>query len=236
MATLFLPTNTTYVILPEQRDSLPFDLDRDFAPIAFVSETPMMVAASPTAGVSSLPGLIALSKKTPGELFYSAGTRGALPHLAGELLRSQTGAELTFVPYPNDKAGLNDVVAGRISAVVAAVGALTGTAQAGAIVPLAVTSDRRLPNFPDLPTAAETTPGFAATAWFLLAAPGATPLPIVQKINRDLNAVLAADELKKRLHDLGAFQRILTPAQTTDFIRTEQQKWRPLVRKMNLKL
>ena len=232
--TLYVPTITTFVIMPEIQRALPFDLERDFAPIGFVAETPMMIAAAPSLGVRSLPELIALSRRRPGELFYAANNRGSLPHLTAELLRARTGADLTFVPYQGAAAGLQDLMGGRVAVIVESVGALAGPAQAGSIIPLAVASPARLPHLPDLPTVAETVPGFSGMGWFVLMAPSATPEAIVRKVNADLNAVLAEASLRQKLQELGAFVRAMSPAETADFIRAEQQAWRPLVRQVGL--
>jgi tripartite-type tricarboxylate transporter receptor subunit TctC len=232
--TLYVPTITTFVIMPEIQRTLPFDLERDFARIGFIAETPMMVAVSPSLGVRTLPELVALAKRRPGELFYAANNRGSLPHLTAELLRARTGADLTFVPYQGAAAGLQDLMGGRISVIVESVGALSGAAQAGSIVPLATASAARLPNLPDLPTVAETVPGFTGMGWFVLMAPSGTPEAIVRKVNADLNAILADPQLRQRLQDLGAFVRTMSPAETGAFIRSEQEAWRPLVRQVGL--
>ena len=232
--TLYAPTITTFVILPEIQPTLPFDLERDFARVGLLAETPMMIAVSPALGVRSLPELIALAKKTPGGLFYAANNRGSLPHLTGELLRRRAGIDLTFVPYQGMAAGLHDLMGGRISIIVESVGALSGPAQSGSIIPLAVASAARLPNLPDLPTIAETLPGFQAMGWFALVAPSGTPEAILNQINRDLNAVLDQPALRQRFQDLGAFVRTMSPAETTAFIQSEQEAWRPLVRQLGL--
>ena len=232
--TLYVATITTFVIMPEIQRTLPFDLERDFAKIGFVAETPMMIAVSPSLGVRSLPDLIARAKSRPGELFYAANNRGSLPHLTAEMFRARTGADLTFVPYQGAAAGLQDLIGGRIAMIVESVGALSGPAQAGSITPLAVASAARLPNLPDLPTVAEAVPGFVAMGWVVLLAPSRTPEPIVRKVNEDLNAVLVGPELRQKLQDLGAFVRTMSPSETADFIRNEQRAWKPLVMQIGL--
>jgi tripartite-type tricarboxylate transporter receptor subunit TctC len=232
--TLYVPTITTFVIMPEIQRTLPFDLDRDFAPVGFIGETPMMIAVSPSLGVGSLPELIALAKRRPGELFYAANNRGSLPHLTAELFRARTGADLTFVPYQGVAAGLQDLMGGRISVIVESVGALSGPAQAGSITSLAVASAARLPNLPDLPTVAEAVPGFTAVGWFILMVPRGTPEAIVRKLNHDLNAALVQPELRQKFQDLGAFVRLMSPGETKEFVRNERQAWRPIVRQVGL--
>jgi tripartite-type tricarboxylate transporter receptor subunit TctC len=232
--TLYVPTITTFVIMPEIQPTLPFDLDRDFTPVGFFAETPMMIAAAPSLGVNSLSELLSVARSRPNELFYAANNRGSLPHLTAELFKTRTGADLTFVPYQGANAGLQDIMGGRISVIVESVGALSAAAQSGSITPLAVASATRLPNLPDLPTVAETLPDFIAMGWFVLMAPSGTPDAIVRKVNQDLNAVLTEPELRQRLQELGAFVRTMSPSETGAFIHSEQTTWKPLVRKVGL--
>ena len=232
--TLYAPTITSFVIMPEIQPKLPFDMERDFARVGLLAETPMMIAVSPALGVRSLSELISLAKKRPGELFYAANNRGSLPHLTGEMFRSRAGVDLTFVPYQGMAGGLQDLLGGRISMIVESVGALSGPAQSGSIIPIAVASAARLPTHPDLPTVAETLPEFQAVAWFALMAPNGTPEAIIKQVNRDLNAVLAEPALRKRFQELGAFVRVMSPAETAAFIRQEQEAWKPLVKQVGL--
>jgi tripartite-type tricarboxylate transporter receptor subunit TctC len=233
--TLYAPTITTFVIMPELQPKLPFDLERDFAHVGLLGETPMMIAVSPTLGVRTILELISLAKKRPGEFFYAANNRGSLPHLTGEMFRGRAGIDVTFVPYQGVAAGLQDLLGGRISMIVESVGALSGPAQAGSIIPLAVASPARLTTHPDLPAVAETLPGFQAMGWFALMAPSGTPEFIVNQANRDLNAILAEPALRKSFQELGAFARAMSPAETAAFIRQEQEAWKPLVKQVGLK-
>ena len=232
--TLYIPTITSFVIMPELQRSLPFDIVTDFTQIGFVAETPMMFGVSPTLGVDSLQAFITLSKQRPAQLFYAANNRGSLPHLTGELLRKQTGADVTFVPYPGAAAGLQDLIGGRVAMIVESVGALSGSVKGGSVKALAVAAARRLPTLPDLPTVAETVPGFEALGWFVLSGPAKLPPQLVQRINHDLNQALTQPTLKEKLLGLGAFARPMTPADTVAFIRKEEQVWRPLVREIGL--
>ena len=232
--TLYMAATSTFLVMPEIFPSLPIDLDRDFVRIGLMGEQPMIFAVAPSLGVATLPELVALSKKRPGELLYAANARGTFPHLTVERLRKETGADLTFVPYPGATAGLQDLMGGRISMIVESIGALSGAMQGGSVKTLAVASNKRLPNFPDLPAAAETIPGLEAMGWFALLAPAGTPEPIVHQVNKDLLTVLELPELRKSFQDLGTFVRPMSPAETTQFIRNEQQVWRPIVRSLNL--
>jgi tripartite-type tricarboxylate transporter receptor subunit TctC len=193
----------------------------------------MIFGAAPSLGVSTLPELVALSKKRPGEILYAANLRGTFPHLTVERLRKETGADLTHVPYPGAAAGLQDLMGGRISMVVESIGALYGALQSGSIKPLAVASKERLPNFPDIPAADETVPGFQALGWFALLAPAGTPDAIVRQVNKDLRTVLDSPELRKSFQDLGTWVRPMSPEETTQFIRKEQDVWRPIVQSVD---
>src|SRR5262245_6155475 len=232
--TLYMAATSTFLIMPEIFPNLPIDLERDFVRIGLMGEQPMIFGVAPSLGVTTLPQLIALAKTKPGEILYAANSRGTLPHLTAERLRKETGAEFSFIPYPGAAAGLQDLMGGRISMIVESIGALSGGLQGGAIKAVAVASPRRLPNFPDLPAAAETIPGFDAMGWFALMAPAGTPEPIVRQVNKDLATVLDLPELRKSFQDLGTFVRVMSPDETTKFIRGEQQTWRPIVRSLNL--
>ena len=233
--TLYVPTITTFVILPEMHERLPVDLERDFARIGMLAETPMVVAVAATAGIGSLHDLIALARSKPHQVFYAANNRGSLPHLTGEMLAHRTGTQLSFVPYPGAAAGLQDVLGGRVPMIVESVGALSAVIQAGSVKPLAVTSPRRLAQWPDVPTVAETSPGFVAMAWVALMAPARTPTAIVAKVNEDLNRILATPEVRQRMQELGASPRPMSVAEVTEFIRSEQRTWQRVVREVGLK-
>jgi tripartite-type tricarboxylate transporter receptor subunit TctC len=227
---LYQATTSSLLILPVTQ-KLTFDVRRDLMPIGLMGEQPFFIAVAPTLGVNTLPELIALAKKRPGEILYVAGSRGGMPHLTTELFRSQAGIELTFVPYPSIPQSLQDVIGGRIPMIVEGMPALSGAIQAHSIKPLAVTSTKRLPNFPDVPTVAEFIPGFSVTAWFSLMAPANTPNEIVQTVSRDLRAVVNQPDLQQKFATLGALVRPTSPAETADFIRDQQNAWWPVVKR-----
>src|SRR5258708_21604167 len=180
-----MPAPSAFIVMPEMFPNLPFDLDRDFVRIGFVAEQPMVIAVAPSLGVNSLQDLIALAKRRPSEVLYAANARGTLPHLTAERFRSQAGIELRFVPYAGAAAGLQGLVGARISMIVESLGPFLGAIQGGSLKALAVASAQRLPNFPDLPTGADTIPGFIATGWFPLLPPPRTADWIVRKEGED---------------------------------------------------
>jgi len=230
--TLYYATIGGLVVLPAMQ-KLPFDLGRELVPIGLICDQPFVIAVAPSLGVNTLPELIALAKKRPGDLTYVGGSRGGMPHLTGELFRTKAGIDLTFIPYANVPQSLQEVMAGRIPVIVEGSG-LSSAIESGSVKPLAVTSTKRLANFPDVPTVAEFIPEFVVTAWFALMAPARTPNNIVQQINRDLRAVLEQPEVQQRFQKLGAYVRPMSPVETAEFIRKEQQLWWPVVNQLNL--
>ncbi len=232
--TLYMAGGSALMVLPETHANLPFDFDRDFIPIGMVGRQPMLIAVSPKLGVSSLPDLIALAKQRPGEILFAGNTRGALPHLTGEMFRQRSGVDLTFVPYPGSAAALHDLLGGRISMIVEGVSGLAAAIQSGTLKLLAVASPQRLQQFPDAPTVAETLPGFEATGWFALSTRTGTPDAIVQKVSRDLRAALADPELLERFAKLGTDATPMSPAELRAFMQSEQKMWKPVIKQAGL--
>ena len=156
------------------QNNLPFDVN-EFVPIGFVAEQPYTLLASNKLGVNSVTELIELSKRQPGGLDSVAGTRGGLQHLTVEWFRNRSGAKLNMIHYPGAAQASNDVIAGRVPMMMQTIAPVAGIIAAGEVKLLAVTSDARLPNYPDTPTVAETIPGFTSSGWSILVAPKGTP-------------------------------------------------------------
>ena len=230
--TLYLPAASAYIVMPEMFPILKIDMTAGFVPVGFVAEQPMVIGVSPSLNVNSLAELVALSKAKPGTINFSANARGTMPHLTAERFKAQTGADMTYIPYPGAAAGLQDLMGGRISMIVEGLGTLLGPIQSGTLKALAVSSSQRLPEFPNLPTIAETVPGFEATGWFALVAPTGTPDEIVQQAHKDLNAVLQMPAVKDRLAALGTIVRPMSVADTNAYLRKEQEVWRPVVKQI----
>jgi tripartite-type tricarboxylate transporter receptor subunit TctC len=232
--TLYMPSSSALMVLPQTHRHLPFDFHRDFVYVGMVGTQPLLVAASPNLGVSSLPELIALAKKEPGKILYAGNTPGTLPALTGEMLKQRAGIDLTFVPYPGFAAGLTDLKGGRISVIFESLSALAPAVQDGSVKLLAVASDQRLPQFPDVPTVGETLPGFIATGWLALLARTGTPDSIVQTLSTALRASLGDPELKKKFADLATLPAPMTPAEMQVFIQHEEKNWIPVIQKAGL--
>jgi tripartite-type tricarboxylate transporter receptor subunit TctC len=141
---------------------------------------------------------------------------------------------MTFVPYPGAPQGLQDVMGGRVSAMVEGLAVFIGPMASNSVKPLAITSPQRLPNYPDLPTVAETIPGFDSRGWFVVMGQAGTPDDVVQKVNADLRKVLDTPEVRQRFETLATYVRNLTPAETAKFIADEQAAWRPVARQFGV--
>jgi tripartite-type tricarboxylate transporter receptor subunit TctC len=232
--TLYMPSSSALMVLPITHPHLPFDFHRDFVSICMIGTQPLLIAASPNLGVSSLPELIALAKKQPGKILYAGNAPGTLPALTGVMLEQRAGIDMTFVPYPGFAAGLTDLKGGRISVIFESLSALAPAVQDGSVKLLAVASDQRLPQFPDVPTVAETLPGFVATGWLALLARAGTPDSIVQTLSTTLRASLDDPGLKKKFADLATLPTPMSPAEMQTFIAHEEKNWIPVIQKAGL--
>jgi tripartite-type tricarboxylate transporter receptor subunit TctC len=227
-STLYMAIASTFTALPEIQPNLPFNVD-DFVPIGFVGEVPMAVAVNPALPANSLSALIAYSKSQPGGLNLAVTLRGGLPHMVAELLRMRSGADLTYVFYPGSPQAMADVISGRVPIIIAG---LAGPIAGGQLKLLAIASHARLPSHPDVPTVAETLPGFTATGWFVLVAPHGTPASITAKISDDLRAVLAEPQVQEKFAELSVSTRPMSGEELARFIRGEQELWRPVVKQI----
>jgi tripartite-type tricarboxylate transporter receptor subunit TctC len=231
--TLYMPAASAFVTLPGLQPNLPLQVPRDFIPIGFVGEQPMFLTVTPTIGVNSLQEFIALAKKEPGKLSYAATGRGTMTHLTGELLKSRAGIDVLAVPYTGGAPqALTDAAGGRLSMVIEGLAALAGSIQGGTVKAIAVGSPGRLPDFPDLPAAAELLPGFNARGWAALVAPVGTPEAIVNKVSDALRKVVGESEVQKKLATTGSYVRPMSPAEVTSFIQADQQMWKPILERI----
>ncbi len=231
--TLYVALGSTFVILPEIRAHLPFDLERDLSPIGMVAVQPFVIAVNPKLGVNTFPELIALSKKRPGQILYGT-PRGSAPHLAVELLQARSGSQLRFVPYASTMRAVADALNGTVSVVVESLSGLSGAIAAGQLKAIAVTSRERLPDHPNLPTVAETVPSFEAGGWFVLMAPAGVPVTLRKKINADLQTVLNQPQTRDKYAKLGTYSVIRSPSEVAQFISQQRKIWSPVVHQIGL--
>jgi tripartite-type tricarboxylate transporter receptor subunit TctC len=228
--TLFAPAISLFISLPGKAPNLPLILPRDFLPVGSLIDQPMFICASAKSGIKSLSDLIARAKTPSDQVSFAATGIGRITHLTGLLLESRAGIKLQVVPYTGGPAAaLTDVIAGRVPLIIEGYSGLAGAIQAHTLTPLAVASRHRLSEFPDLPTVAESFPGFAAGGWQGIVAPLGTPAPAIQKVNAALKTVLAEPDLAKQLATRGAYVDAMTPDEVTAFINAQQTQWKPVL-------
>jgi tripartite-type tricarboxylate transporter receptor subunit TctC len=228
--TLYAPSLSVFLAVPGKAANLPLMIPRDFAAVGYTMDQPLAVAASPKLGVKSLPELIALAKKKPGQISYAVTGIGRLTHLTGELLQMRTGIKLQMIPYSNNSSqAIVDVYAGRVGLLIDGYTGLAGAFRSGQLIPLAVGSGKRLPNVQDLPTISEAVPGLIASGWQAVLAPNGTPQPIIEKANEGLHTALEMQQVKDRLETRGGFPRPMSPKEVTDFIHEQQVLWKPAI-------
>jgi tripartite-type tricarboxylate transporter receptor subunit TctC len=229
--TLYMTQSSSWTVLPVlQAGKLPPEPEKTFVPIGMVGEQPMGVAVNKEVPVKTVAELVDYIKKQPNGILFSATNRGSQSHLTGELLRDRGKLNMTFVHSEGAAKSLTDVIAGRIPLVFEGLAGLRGGIESGGIRLLAVTSAKRLPNMPEVPTADETIPGVVSNGWLALMAPKGVPDAIVQKVAEDLKTVIAIPEVQERFHTLGTYSNEMTPAQLLEFMHSEEQKWWPIVR------
>jgi tripartite-type tricarboxylate transporter receptor subunit TctC len=199
---------------------LPYDPDRDLVPTGSVMRAPNLLAMHPSLGVRDIPGLVQLAKRRPGELTFASGATGSTSHLSGELLNSMAGIRLLHVPFRNFGAYSAELLAGRAHMCFGTISDMLQLTATGALLRVAVTSARRSPLLPDVPTVAETLPGFEATAYNYIAVPAGTPREIILAVNAAFNRVLNGPEVVARIVATG-----LEPIGTD----TPEQAWQTIL-------
>lgn len=232
--TLYMTQASTFNVLPVmQGDKMPIDLHKAFVSVGMVGEQPIAVAVNKDVAAKSVKELIDLANKNKDGMLFGATNRGGQAHLTGELFRDRSKAKLSFVHAAGAAATLNDVIAGRIPIIFEGLAGLQPGLQNGGVRLLGVASTKRLPNLPNLPAINETVPGVVSSGWIVLMAPRGVPDAIIQKLNADLRKVVAMKDVQDRFHTLGTYTRDLNPAQTEEFIRSEEKLWWPIVREVN---
>ena len=229
--TLFMGTVGTHAINAALYKKMAFDPVKDFAPLTRVANVPNLLVANPNQPYKSVKELIAYAKANPGKVNYGSSGSGSSIHLSGELFNSMAKVEMVHVPYKGSAPAVTDLLGNQIGIMFDNMPSAIQHVRSGKLVPLAVTTAKRSPELPNVPTIAEAgVPGYEATSWFGMLAPAATPAPIVAKLNAALVKVLAQPEVKKKINDQGAEAYSETPAEFAAFIQKESVKWGKVVR------
>lgn len=232
--TLLLAPASNLTVQPALFKTLPYDLQRDFMPVSLLVVTPQVLLVHPSVPVSSPRELVEYSKKNPNKVNFGVSL-GAYSHLAGELLKAQTGADFTAIPYQGAAPAMNDLLAGQTQFVFNELITAIPNAKAGKLKPLAVAYKTRAPWLPDVPTFAEAGfPGFEVLSWYAVVARSGTPRPIVDRLAAEMRAVMESQDFKKRYDAIGAFTVGSTPAELGEFIRSETVKWTAVVKQAGI--
>ncbi|WP_416401316.1 Bug family tripartite tricarboxylate transporter substrate binding protein [Alicycliphilus denitrificans] len=235
--TIGLTAISSLAIAPHLYGSVPFNVEKDFAPISLVGTTPCALVINPGAPFSDLKGMVAYARANPGRLSYATSGIGTSNHLAAELLQSVAGIQLTNVPYKGSSQIVPDLLSGTV--MMSMESSLATTLQhvrAGKLKAIAVTSPQRARALPDVPTVAESGyPGFEVETWFGLVAPVGTPQAIVARLHEAWAAGSAAPEARAAFDNISGNLRVTTLQQFAEFIRAENQRWGGLIRKLGIK-
>ena len=226
---------TAYVINPSLYPNLPFDFLRDVAPVAGLARISYVVAVYPGLPINSISDLIAYAKANPGKVNFASGGIGSSSHLSTEILKAMTGTDMTHVPYKGNAPAYADLRTGRIQLILADRLSAQPHLQSGALRPIAVTSTARNDALPNVPTVAETVPGYEASAFYGFAAPKGTPPEILDTLNRAINAALADPKIQARFAELDATALVFSRPEFGAFLEKEAARWGEAVRRSGAK-
>jgi tripartite-type tricarboxylate transporter receptor subunit TctC len=232
--TLFL-ASATHGINPGLLKKLPYDSIKDFAAITLVADSPLIFIAHPSLGVSSIKDLVAQAKSRPGRINYASSGPGTGGHLSIELLKWMTGIDLTHVPYKGAGPALTDVIGGQVQMMCTSPLPALPHVKFGRLVALAMTSRARSRAAPDIPTVAETVPGYESTLWYALLAPAATPPAVIGRIHAETIKILKLPGVAEQLLAQGADPIGNSPQELTKFLQTEIERWTKLIRQANIR-
>jgi len=214
----------------------PYDPATAFTPVAMLGSGPVVVAVNPKVPANSLRELIAMAKDKPGQLNYASAGVGSFQHLAAELFKREAGVDIVHVPFKGGGPAMMDVIAGNTQVAVGSLAQMVPQIKGGRLKALAVGSRERIPAIPDVPTLSEAgLPGYEATNWWGIVAPAGTPRPIVERLHRELTAVIASAETRKRFEAEGADALPMSSAEFSRFITTEIAKWARVVKDAGIK-
>jgi tripartite-type tricarboxylate transporter receptor subunit TctC len=227
--TLLYGTPAPQIVNPHLMRGLPYDPERDFAPVSGLKRAPNLLAIHPSLPARRLDELIALAREKPGTLSFASSGIGSSSHLAGELLKFMTGIEITHVPYRGTGPALTDLLAGTVSMALDTLSILLPPARAGSLHAIGVTTPQRAPLVPELPALAEFLPGFDAAPFNYIAATGGTPAPVAAKLNAAITGILKDPAYRARMEALGEQATPSTPEELAETLRTESARWKRVI-------
>jgi tripartite-type tricarboxylate transporter receptor subunit TctC len=233
---LFFASLAIFAVNPVLYDKLPFDPDRDFAPVVLVSDTPHVLLVNSTFPATTVSELIALAKARPGRLNFGSGGQGTSLHLAGELLKTLAGIDLTHIPYKGTTPAVTAMIGNEIQMLFDSASSAIGHIRGGRVRGLAIASVARIVGLPEVPTFEESgIPGFYSGVGNGILVRAGTPAVVVSALNRSINAALNDPEYKKQMADIGVNLAGGTPEQLRSYIAAERKKWTSIIQKQGIK-
>ena len=226
---------TSHAINASLYPHLPFDPVKDFTPLTMVSTSPSVLVAHPKLPANNVAELIALAKRQPGRLNFAVGAMGSSLQLAGDAFKMQAGVQITNIPYRGTAPAVQDVLAGQVQLMFAAVGNVQQHIRSGKLIALGVTSPKRLPTLPDVPAIAEVLPGYESTAWFGLFAPAKMPPDLAKRYADAARAAVQSAEVKRRIEAEGATPVGNASNEFAQFVASEIVRWREVVQYAGVK-
>lgn len=234
--TILMGTVATHALNPLILKTTPYDAEKDFSPISLLVVVPNVLVVNPELPVNTVAELIDLLKKEPDKYSYASSGNGTPLHLSGELFNSMAGVTMLHVPYKGAGPALNDVIGNQIPIMFDNLPSSSGHIKAGTLRALAVTTAKRAPSFPDVPTVAETVPGYETYTWNALFAPAGTPPEVVAKLNEAANTALKDPAVIARMDEFSATIVGSTPEDLGKHVTAELAKWAPIVKSANIQM
>lgn len=234
--TLMMAHINSHALAPSLQPNLKYDPERDFVPIALVGVTPNLLVCNPAQPAKTVKDIVALCKATPGQIGFGSAGSGSAQHLALELFKQRASVDAIHVPYKGSAPVITDLIGGQIQYAFETMTAATPHVKGGKLVAIAQTRAKRAKSYPEVPTMAEQGyPGFEATTWYGLAGPGKLPAAMAQRMNEDVNKVLAMPDVQARLEQYGAEDGGGSSQRFAEFIHSEIALWRKVVKDGNVK-
>lgn len=210
--------------------TLPFDAEKDFAAVVSVGLSPMMIAVNNDLPVRTVADLIAAAMAQPGKINFGTSSSKNIPHLTGEMLAAMAGVKLVHVPYKSNAQAAAETLSGLTQVYIDGIPAMAAHMKSGRLRVIAVSSAKRLANFPGIPAVSETLPGFEFNGWFAILAPAGTPPQVIARLNQDANAVLRTPEMRARLEGFGIYDPGGTPEELARYMRDERERYAKAVK------
>lgn len=225
-----------HAVNPAIQEKLPYDTDRAFAPVAMIGKSPNVLVVSAKSPFKSVADLLAHARAHPGKLTFGSYGNGTSAHLAGELFKSQGKLDILHVPYKGSGPAINDLIGGQIDMIFSTSASVSAQVKAGQLRALAVTTRKRSPLYPDVPTVAESgLPDYFVDSWYAVFAPAGTPADVVARLNQGIRSAADQPEFRRALEVEGLVPEIGGPAELGAYVASEEQRWSAIVRQANLK-